>query len=622
MNIVQWFRDLFGDKETVYLKQRLESEKYKLALEDFAIQMGINMIAGAIAKCEFRTFIKGKEIHGDEYYLWNIEPNDNQNSSQFEQKLMEKLLYENECLVVIVSGKFLVADNFTQNEFALYPNTFTNVTCGNLTFDKTFSMSDVMYFKLSDKNVRILLSRLVKGYSDLLDMAIGKYKRSGGRKGILKTDASKVGNKEYEEKLDKLFNERFKKFYEAENAVIDMPRGTEYDEKPGEGSKKSTSEVTDIANLTKEVISRVAQALRIPPALLQGEIADVDKLTDEFLTFGIDFYVGLIQPEINRKRFGKAAYLEGSFLQIDTTCVKHIDIFDVAESADKLIADGLFSIDDLRAKLREVPLNTWWSKKHWFTKNYSDIESAATQTDNPDNSKKEVKRKMNEVLKAAHIEKSSADNAALALINQNSMKELTADDVFTFKIVVCGNEIDRDFEVFPLESLQKLAQLLDGKTVMQDHNPKAENQKARIYKTEVVKGAGTTKTGEPYSQLIAYCYMANTESNKDFITEIEAGIKKEVSIGCSVNSVICSVCGVDNRLAWCGHWNGEDYDGQTCYKKLVNPADAYEVSFVAVPAQPDAGVTKSYGGKKPAEDQTKKSVADLFTAAFKTEESK
>jgi HK97 family phage portal protein len=620
LKIAQIFRDIFGGKDTVYMTQKLESEKYKLAIEDFAIQMAINIIAGAVSKCEFKTYSKGKEIKGDEYYLWNVEPNDNQNSSEFIQEFISKLLYRNECLIVNVSGKFIIADDFTQNEYALYPNTFTSVSRGTLTFDRTFNMDDVLYFKYGNRDIRALLSNLISGYSDLLDMAIGKYKRSGGRKGVAKIGKTFSARKDYQQQIDDLFNTRFKSYFNNENAVVPLLEGIDYTEISGEGSKKSTSEITDIANITKEAMTRVAQAFRIPPALLQGDIADVEKITDNFLTFCIDTLTDMIQTEINRKRYGKAAFLDGSFLCIDTTCIKHIDIFSIADKADKLISDGMYSIDELREKLRDMPLNTWWSVRHWMTKNYSDIAAIDQPQDQP---MKGVKRTLNEILKAATVAKLDTDENELALINQNSMKELTADDVFTFKIVVCGNEIDRDFEVFPEKSLQELAVLLNGKTVMQDHNPKAENQKARIYKTEVVKGNGTTKAGEPYSQLIAHCYMANTESNKDFIAEIEAGIKKEVSVGCAVKSVICSICGVDNRVTVCDHYNGLEYGGQTCYKKLVNPVDAYEVSFVAVPSQTDAGVTKSYGGEPPKpKEPTQKTVADMFRAAFKTEESK
>lgn len=76
----------------------------------------------------------------------------------------------------------------------------------------------------------------------------------------------------------------------------------------------------------------------------------------------------LIQTETNRKYYGKEAYINGYKLMIDTTCVKHIDVFSTADKADKLISAGLYNIDDLREKLGDVPLNTWWSRMHWMTK--------------------------------------------------------------------------------------------------------------------------------------------------------------------------------------------------------------------------------------------------------------
>lgn len=382
MKFVQFLRDFFGGKETVYVKQKLESEKYKLEIEHFSIQMAINIIAGLIAKCEFKTYLKNAEVKSDEYYLWNVEPNVNQNSSQFVQELVSKLLYNNEALVIDVNNQLVIADSFLQNEYALYPNTFTGVTCGDFTFDKTFNMADVLYFKLNNQDIRALLSTLMSGYSDLLDMAIGKYKRAGGRKGIAHINKTPSGDKNFKNDVDDLFNRQFKNYFNSENAVIHLPNGITYEEITGEGSKKSISEVNDIANITKEAMSRVAQAFRIPPALLQGDISDVSKLIDEMLTICIEPLVDLIETEINRKRYGKAAYLAGSYLRIDTTCIKHIDIFEVAEQADKLISDGLYSVDELRVKLRDMPLNTWWSKKHWMTKNYSDISAANSTSTN------------------------------------------------------------------------------------------------------------------------------------------------------------------------------------------------------------------------------------------------
>lgn len=209
----------------------------------------------------------------------------------------------------------------------------------------------------------------------------------------------------------------------------------------------------------------------------------------------------------------------------------------------------------------------------------------------------------NRIIKEAKASGLKLDDKQLELINKLSIKPLTADEVYVFKVAMCDNEIDRDFEVFPTASLKTLAKLFKGKTVITNHAPAAQNQIARIYDTEVIETDKTASTGEKYAQLIAYCYMLRTDSNKDLIAEIDAGIKKEVSVGCSISSVICSICGKDRRKEYCEHWWGKEYDGKVAYFRLEKPTDAYELSFVAIPAQQNAGVIKSYGVDKPQEKQ-------------------
>lgn len=374
MNFFSLFRDFFGTEKTIPITQKQQSSlELHLAIQEFAIVAAINLIAGAISKCEFKTFSKGKEVIGKEYYLWNVEPNKNQNSTQFLQELVSKLLFYNECLIIEHNGELLIADSFTQTEYALIGNTFTNVIKGTYPFRKTFYMSDVLYLKYFNLDVKSLLCNLIQGYDNIMGMAIGKYKRAGGRKGILKTNKTGSGTKEERDKMDDLFNNRFRKYFENENAVLNLPNGLNYEEQNSEGNKKSASEVADIVALTKEIFERTAQAFKIPPAILRGDIADIGKLTDNLLTFCVDPLTDLIGEEVTRKRYGEKAYLEGSKLYVDTSCIKHIDIFTIAEAYDKLIASGGYSIDELRIKAGDIPLNTEWSKKHWITKNYTDV---------------------------------------------------------------------------------------------------------------------------------------------------------------------------------------------------------------------------------------------------------
>lgn len=207
----------------------------------------------------------------------------------------------------------------------------------------------------------------------------------------------------------------------------------------------------------------------------------------------------------------------------------------------------------------------------------------------------------NRIIKAGGVTGAEVTDEMLAKINAYTIKPLAAEEVYVFRIAMCDNEVDRDEEAFTTGALGQLAELFRGKTVISDHRWQAERQVARIFDTEVEAMEGTAKTGEPAARLVAYCYTLRNETNRDLIAEIDAGIKREVSVGCAVATCECSVCGVNRRNVWCEHVPGKSYEGAACFIRLKDAVDAYELSFVAVPAQREAGVIKSYGAEKPAE---------------------
>ncbi len=198
---------------------------------------------------------------------------------------------------------------------------------------------------------------------------------------------------------------------------------------------------------------------------------------------------------------------------------------------------------------------------------------------------------MDRIIKSAKIERSDISENELAVINgRYALKSLSADEIFGFKLAVCDNRIDRDYERFSENAIEQLAKMFIGKTIISDHDPSAKNQCARIYDTAVETDGNVTR-------LIAKCYTVQTDATKDFITMLSAGIMKEVSVSCKLKSVICSVCGQDNIKSYCKHIGGKTYGDKQCHFILEDPEDAFEVSFVAVPAQKEAGVIKSYGDK-------------------------
>lgn len=226
------------------------------------------------------------------------------------------------------------------------------------------------------------------------------------------------------------------------------------------------------------------------------------------------------------------------------------------------------------------------------------------------------------IKKAAFIKSAELNENDIELIKRFSLlNEIDTSKIFTFKVALCNNEIDRDFECFSKNSLEQLAVLFLGKTGIKDHSMKSNDQVARLYKTEVVESEDLTSYGEKQAELIGYAYMVRTKENASLIEEIELGIKKEVSVSCAIGSPICSVCGKDLRKDRCEHRPGMEYDGKMCFVMLENPKDAYEFSFVAVPAQIGAGTKKEFAVREPyptavEKEKSKKTIKSTIERAF------
>lgn len=202
----------------------------------------------------------------------------------------------------------------------------------------------------------------------------------------------------------------------------------------------------------------------------------------------------------------------------------------------------------------------------------------------------------------------------LELVNAFARAELKAEDVYIFSVLLCDNEVDRDYERFSENTLRELSELFVGVTGICDHDWRSGNQVARIYRTELVTDKNrTTSYGCPYVYLKGYAYMLRTESNAEFIAEIDGGIKRETSVGCSVAGSVCSICGED--IALCSHVKGRQYGEKQCCAILEGAVDAYEWSFVAVPAQRGAGVIKNF-----VETEAGKSYAAEYEALEKAAE--
>ena len=381
--IRNFFRELFG-KSKLTLLDRFEAQAYKLWLERLAVESAINLIAALMAKIPVKTFAKGKEIKKDDWYSLNISPNDNQTANQFWYQIISRLIRYNECLIIPFNDKLYVADDFTKKEYAFYPDVFENIIIKNLPLQKSYNADEAIYLTFADENINGLLAGVLSDYNNFLSLATDKYKKAGGRKGVVNTNLSPQKSEEWNNALDDLYGDKFKKYFNNENSVVLLPEGMEYKEFSSPSDSR-TSVISDIKTLTDEIYKMVATAFRLSPALLRGEVQDTSKAIEQTLTFLVSPLANSIEEGFNKSYYGKREYQAGYYCHFDTTHIKHIDIFSVADKADKLFADGLYSVDGLLELLGDTPIGEEWSQKHYITKNYADAQLIETTSEGGEN---------------------------------------------------------------------------------------------------------------------------------------------------------------------------------------------------------------------------------------------
>lgn len=386
MSIKSWFFNVFPIFNRETGKIELSDEFCKLTYETYykvlAMETAINIIANTIALSEFKTFEHGKEVKKDNYYLFNIKPNQNQNASRFWRQIIHNLMYDNEALTIMQDNYLYVADDFTREKYAFKDNYYENIEIEDFRLDRKYQESEVFYFSLHSEKMSALINGLYDDYGKLIEYSKTTYKRSNARRGILNIPTNYPQTPDAQEKLSKLLNENFKNFFNAENgAVLPLSGGLDYKDLTNQ-TYKNGSDSRDIRSLIDDVFDYVAIAFQIPPQMLKGSIADSDKTWDNYMTFCIKPLSELLEKEINRKMYSKDDFLNRTYLKVDTNMIRPGWIVDLANAVDILTRNGVNTLDDNLELLGRERVGGELGETRFTTLNLQTMESALKGGDN------------------------------------------------------------------------------------------------------------------------------------------------------------------------------------------------------------------------------------------------
>lgn len=375
MSLWSDFLGMFNkDNGTLALDAWVGELATKIYYKELAVQSAINIIANVVSRSEFQTFENGEEIKKDNYYLFNVEPNPNKSASKFWRDVISKLVHDNQALIIQQGGSLYCADSFNVKKFAFKEYVYDNIVIDNFQFKSSYVESQVFHLELHNEKISNVIENLNKDYSKLIEVSQQNYKRNNSRRGKLNIESKYSQTEKGQQKLEDLFKNKFKRFFEAENgAVLPLPDGLDYEELSSNIGTKGGADSSSIRAFIDDIFDFVAIGFQIPPVILKGKVADNKDAFNNFITYSINPLAELIEDEVNRKFYGKAAYLNNTYLNVDTTNIKAVDITSVANALDVLVRIGGYTVDDVLKKLGKEPLNNEIGRTRFMTKNYEEI---------------------------------------------------------------------------------------------------------------------------------------------------------------------------------------------------------------------------------------------------------
>ncbi|MFG3613101.1 phage portal protein [Rummeliibacillus stabekisii] len=358
---LEWMFDLDLVQET----------SHRAYLKKMALETCINFIGRAISQSDFRILKDGKRQYDDWHYLLNVRPNTDQSAADFWQDFIYKLILDNEVLVILTDNNdLLIADSFYRQEYAVYPDIFSEVTVKEYTFKRTFQMNEVIHMTYNNEKLTCFMDGMFGDYAELFSRMIETSMRNNQIRATVGLDSTQSLDEKNQSKLQKFIDKLFLSFKKNSIAIVPKLKGFDYKEEAN-GSNNGKS-VEELAKIKRDLVDDVANILGIPTSLVHGEMAEYETAIKAFLKFCVNPLSKKIQDELNAKLMDKKEYLNGTKIEVKGIVEK--SVLENSEAVDKLVASGAFTRNEVRELFGQERVDNPVLDEFLVTKNYTSAE--------------------------------------------------------------------------------------------------------------------------------------------------------------------------------------------------------------------------------------------------------
>lgn len=341
-------------------------------LKTMALEVCIGFIARTVAMATFRVSQDKKRVYDDWDYLLNVRPNTDQSAAEFWQEFAYRAIHNNEVLAVLSdSGDLLIADSFTRKEYAVLPDTFSNVTVKDFTFQRTFKMDEVIYITYNNEKLTKFMKGLFADYTELFSRMIQTSMFSNQIRATASIDANQSLDDENLTDLENFINKMFNAFKTKVFAIVPKLKGFEYEELT-DGTNGGRS-IEDITKISDKAVEHVAQLLGLPVALVRGDMSEYETALKAYDKFCYGPFLKKISDELNNKTIKKKDYQNGRKIKVYGIVID--DPLERLDKVDKGIASGAITPNEGRVEFLNLePSDDPAMDKHYITKNYAEAK--------------------------------------------------------------------------------------------------------------------------------------------------------------------------------------------------------------------------------------------------------
>lgn len=375
------FDRILGRNEAIefsYDYDILRETSHRSYIKRWALNTCINHIARTISQTKFEIENNGvKEKNSTTNYKLNVRPNTDESAATFWYNVIRKLILDNEVLIIITDTKdLLVADDFTREKFALYDDKFTDIVVGDYTFERTYFMNEVIYLEYSNESIAYLLDGLFTDYGDIFGRMIKSNLMNNQIRSTISMDGNIPFNEQSQQNLQSFIDKAYAAFATNDIAIVPIQKGYEYKEHSSNANKSSSVNVDELTKAPFALLKYVATQLGIPYPLLDGSVADIEAMTDNYMQFCINPLLEKIVDELNAKLFSERGYKEGK--RIKAISIDQKTPIEVSEAIDKLVASGSFTRNEVREMTGYEKAEDDSMDQFVITKNYQSVEGGDT----------------------------------------------------------------------------------------------------------------------------------------------------------------------------------------------------------------------------------------------------